>query len=244
MTLSALPKTLALLEAIIAADGQTNVSSLARALSLPVPTAHRHVAALVENGYLVVVDYGRYIAGPRLRALVQKVDEMQIIANTAAPVLHRLAAETHCIVQLGTLENDMVTYRIKTGQGAGDLFTKVGMQLEAYCSGIGKVLLAHLPAPEQTTYLATGPFIALTERTITDPALLKIELDRVAEQGFAIDDEEVVMGLQCMAVPIRNPSGAVLAAISASHAKDGRDGETRLLERLKAAAQEVSLRTG
>ena len=81
----------------------------------------------------------------------------------------------------------MVTYRIKTGQGAGNLFTRVGMQLEAYCSGIGKMLLAHLPEEQQRAYLAGGPFPALTAKTITQPEALAQELERIRAQGFALD---------------------------------------------------------
>ncbi len=138
MSLSSLQKGLILLDAVVEDGGRSSVASLARSLGMPVATAHRHISALVAAGYLSSAGYGRHIAGPRLCAMVQKVDEKQIITNVAAPILNRLAAKTGCVVQLGTFENDMVTYRLKTGESAGELFTKVGMQLEAYCSGIGK----------------------------------------------------------------------------------------------------------
>lgn len=216
MPLSALSKSLAVLDAVIADAGQSSVAAIARACGVPVATAHRHVTALVAQNYLAPIGYGRHVAGPRLRTLTRRVDEKQIIAKTAAPWLRQLAAHTRCVVQLGTLESDMVTYRIKTGRNAGDLFTKVGMQLEAYCSAIGKVLLANLPPAAQSAYLDAGPFFALTAHTITDPALLKQELDRVADQGFALDDEEVETGLFCAAVPVHQRDGTVLTAISAS----------------------------
>jgi IclR family transcriptional regulator, acetate operon repressor len=166
--------------------------------------------------------------------------------NAAAPILDRLASRTRCAVQLGVFENDMVTYLVKAGQSAGELFTKVGMQLEAYCSGIGKVLLAHLPAQTQAEYLANGPFIALTDRTITDPVLLKAALADAATQGFAVDDEEVVPGLQCVAIPVRNLQGEVAAAISASRGVQG--GVLRWRDRnlplMQLAAQEIGLRMG
>ena len=241
MTLSSLSRSLALMEAIVADGGQSSVAALARAQTMPVATAHRHVSALVEAGYLSPAGYGRHVAGPRLRSLMQHVDEKQIIAHAAVPILKRLAAQTGCVVQLGTFENDMVTYRVKTGHSAGDLFTKVGMQLEAYCSGIGKVLLAHLPAQAQAAYLVNGPFPALTPNTITDPALLKAELDRVALQGFARDDEEVVEGLQCVAVPVPTAQGDVIAAVSASWASGKAGPPDRILDLLQSAATAISL---
>jgi IclR family transcriptional regulator, acetate operon repressor len=239
-------RNLLLLEAVIRDGGRSSVAALARATAIPVASAHRHVAALVATGFLVPSEYGRHLPGPKLRALAEMIGDEQVLANAAAPILDRLASRARCVVQLGVFENDMVTYIVKAGQSAGDLFTKVGMQLEAYCSGIGKVLLANLPAHAQAVYLANGPFIALTDRTITDPLLLRAELEQVATQGFAKDDEEVVTGLQCVAVPVRNLQGKVIAAISASRAAqpDGWRWQDRSLPLLEVAAREISQRVG
>lgn len=207
-----------MLEAVIADGGRHSIASLARANDVPVSTAHRQVATLVAQGYLATAPDGRHGAGPRLLGLLHRLDEKQVVVNVAARRLDALATQVNSVVQLGTLENDMVTYRIKTGKGAGGLFTKVDMQLEAYCSAIGKMLLASLPQRERDAYLAGGPFVALTPRTITDPPALAFELACIDRQGYATDDEEIAQGLVCAAVPIRNPSGGVLAAISVSQA--------------------------
>jgi IclR family transcriptional regulator, acetate operon repressor len=239
-------RNLMLLEAAVADGGCSSVAALALATGIPVASAHRHIAALVGAGYLVPAGYGRHLPGPKLRALARMIDDRQYMTNAATPILNRLAARMRCVVQLGIFENDMVTYLVKSGQSAGELFTKVGMQLEAYCSGIGKVLLANLPAHAQAEYLASGPFIALTDHTLTDPALLNAALKQVAAQDFATDDEEVVMGLQCVAVPVRNLHGDVVAAISASRAAqlDGGRWRDRNLPLLQAAAREISQRVG
>jgi IclR family acetate operon transcriptional repressor len=220
--ISSLKRTLTMLEAVIADGGHSSMTVLARKIGMPVATAHRQVTTLVAEGYLLPAGGGRHFAGARLLGLLHRLDEKQIIANVAAPLLHELADRVRSVVQLGTFENDMVTYRIKTGRGANALFTKIGMQLEAYCSGIGKVLLANLPDTEREAYLASGPFVALTERTIVEPNRLRLELDTVQKQGFAIDDEEVAPGLRCMAVPLRQSDGRVLAAISVSQALSSR----------------------
>lgn len=214
--LSSLPRALAALEAIIADGGERSLSALAREMGIPVATAHRQVATLLAERYLVRSAGGRLFAGPRLVALTRRADEKQIVVKVAAPFLHKLAIQARCVVQLGTLEDDMVTYRIKTGRGSKALFTKVGMQLEAYCTGIGKVLLAHQDPAERARYLAGGPFVALTERTIVAPEALEAEFARIRAQGYAVDDEEMVRGLRCVAAPVRKPDGQVLAAISLS----------------------------
>lgn len=230
-----------MLEAIIAEGATRSVAAIARDLDVPVATAHRQVASLVAEGYLARQSRGLHVAGPRLLRLLGQLDEKQVIANCAAPVLHRLAGQLGCVVQLGTLEGDMVTYRIKTGEGAGDLFTRVGMQLEAYCSGIGKVLLAWLPAGEREAYLATGPFPPLTARTITEPDALRRELSQVREQGYALDDGEIAEGLQCIAVPVRSADGRVLAALSASRglAQVAANPPEAILADMRVAAAEV-----
>jgi DNA-binding IclR family transcriptional regulator len=229
-----LKRTLSMLEAVIADGGRASVSGLARQIGMPIATAHRQVTTLVAEGYLTPSGGGRHVAGSRLLGLLHRLDEKQIVANVAAPLLHHLAARVRSVVQLGTFENDMVTYRVKTGRGASDLFTRIGMQLEAYCSGIGKVLLAHLPQHEREAYLAGGPFVALTERTIVEPDRLREELDAVFARGYALDDEEIANGLRCMAVPLRNSDGTVIAAISVSQAisSRGRLSDPELLEML------------
>ncbi|MDP3908517.1 IclR family transcriptional regulator [Novosphingobium sp.] len=238
-TLTSLSRSLAMLEAVIADGGARSVAALARELGVPAATAHRQIHSLVEQGYLARHGGGGHVAGPRLLALLGQLDEKQVIANAAAPVLHQLAADLGCVVQLGTLDGDMVTYRIKTGQGAGNLFTRVGMQHEAYCSGIGKVLLAHLPEDQQQTYLAGGPFPALTARTITDARALAAELHKVSEQGHAIDDGEVADGLICVAVPVHQPDGRVLAAVSISQSGAAVHPPAVLMPRLQAVAAEI-----
>lgn len=239
--IQSLKRTLRMLEAVISDGGRCSVSGLARQIGMPIATAHRQVTSLVAEGYLTPSGGGRHVAGSRLLGLLHRLDEKQIVANVAAPLLHQLAESVRSVVQLGTFENDMVTYRIKTGRGASDLFTRVDMQMEAYCSGIGKVLLAHLSQHEREAYLAGGPFIPLTDRTITNPARLDEELKRVREQGYAIDDGEVAVGLRCMAVPIHNGDGSVLAAISVSQADSSRRriGHVDLLAMLRDCARRV-----
>lgn len=212
--ISSLKRTLATLDAVLIGGADRPVTKIARDLGIPPATAHRQIATLAAEGYLARTDGGRYVAGPRLLRLLHHLDERQAIASAASPVLHRLAAEAGAVVQLGTFENDMVTYRIKTGEGAGGLFTKVGMQLEAYCSGIGKALLAHLPERELEAYLAAGSFPPLTPRTIVSADALRTELARVRANGHAIDDEEIMENLFCVAMPIVMADGRAPAAIS------------------------------
>lgn len=128
-------------------------------------------------------------------------DPIVTLGHAARPMLRELAITVRGTAHLGVLEADRQ-------------FTEEGKQLEAYCSGIGKMLLADLPTPERGRYLANGPFTALTDRTITDPALLRIELARTRERGYAVDDAEIAPAIWCVAAPLLWPDGVARAAIS------------------------------
>lgn len=237
----ALTRSLAMLEAIVEQGERESVAAIARRIGMPVATAHRQVTTLLAAGYLARLPGGALAPGHRLVRLLDRVDDKQVIVSAAAPVLNRLATTTGLIAQLGTLENDMVTYRIKAGEGAGGFFTKVGMQLEAYCSGIGKILLASLPDRDREAYLASGPFPALTKATITDPTRLRGELEQVARLGYAVDAGEIAENIACIAVPVRKPDGSVPAAISISRdlTAHGPWDEAALLDLLMPAAAAI-----
>lgn len=240
-SVAALERGLALLAAAARDQGARSVLDLGQDLGLPIATTHRLVSTLAKAGYLHRVRRGHYVAGPALLALGGSVSARAAAAEAARPVLAGLARRTGLTAHLGCLENNMVTYLIKEG-GEPGLFTREGIQLEAYCSGIGKVLLAHLPEKDQAEYLASGPFIALTPRTITDPAALRQAFDRIREEGYAVDDEEVVSGLTCLAVPVRTAAAPVTFAISVSGSgnRPPRRSRTPVLVRLRDAAARVA----
>jgi DNA-binding IclR family transcriptional regulator len=192
---------------------------------------------------LARVGRGRYALGATLIAMADTHALHRLIAALGAPIVRALAQRTGLAAHLGVFEGDMVTYLIKAGRDSARIFTKEGMQLEAYCSGIGKVLLAHLPAAERRRYLATGPFIELTPNTITDPRALASALDDVRARGFACDNCEIDLNLRCIAAPVRNAASEVVAAISVSSraADQSIDGLQKMLPTLQAAAGELEL---
>jgi DNA-binding IclR family transcriptional regulator len=237
--MQSLERALALMRAIVEDGGASNVSRIAKSNGIPPASAHRIVRTLARCGFLVEADRGKFAPGRELRALASNAGEMRTLASLARAELNALARATRRIAHLGVLEDDMVTYLVKAGTAGEVVFTREGMQLEAYCSGIGKVLLAHLPSEALELYLASGPFVALTEKTKTDPAVLREELDAVRNNGFAIDDREVASDLHCFAVPLHWPDGRVRAAISlACIAAGGRnvDGERLLAAMRKTCA--------
>jgi DNA-binding IclR family transcriptional regulator len=140
----------------------------------------------------------------------------------------------------------MVTYLLKSGATKANLFTREGTQLEAYCTAIGKVLLASLPDPAREEYLRSGPFIRMTSNTVTDLQKLEATLAQIAAQGYATDNAEMDANLRCIAVPIRNGEDTVIAALSIStrKARDSADELQIHLPALRAAARTLTEKVG
>jgi DNA-binding IclR family transcriptional regulator len=233
-----LAKGLKLLEALLADAGRSGLAAIARSLAVPPATAHRLALTLEVDGYLERAAKGVYIPGPTLLGLVRGNDRRDRFAAELRQPLARLASQFGAYGHAGILEDNMVTYVVKERGGAPDLFTAEQMQLEAYCSAIGKILLAALPDAELDIYLGQGPFIPLTVNTITDPAVLKAELLGVREGWVAFDRHEVSSDLYCLAVPVRSASGDIRGAMSLSFVErvPGAATERLALRKLKALA--------
>jgi len=196
------------------------LSELAAKLRVPASTAHRWIAVFERRGLLARIGRGRYSAGLVLAQMAGLTETNIVLAAVGRPLLRHLGHHPDRTAHLGVLEDDMVTYLVKEGAGASTLFTREGMQLEAYCSGIGKVLLAHLPPDVLDRYLEDGPFIRMTARTLTEPNAIRAELEQVRIQGYALDRAEASEDVYCVAAPVHDADGRVVAALSVSGPSD------------------------
>jgi IclR family acetate operon transcriptional repressor len=212
----ALEKAFALLTAVAESRGSQSLPVLAERTQLPLSTAHRLIATLEGLGLIVREKKGRYFIGPVVMDLIRNITPHDVMARVSRPFLRDLARRYRMTVHLAVYEGDMVTYLAKESVGRSTVQTMEGAQLEAYCSGLGKVLLAHLPERDRERYLAAGPFVALTANTITDPAALREELHRIIRRGYALDDGEILETLKCVAVPLKDQHGRTCAALSLS----------------------------
>jgi DNA-binding IclR family transcriptional regulator len=153
--------------------------------------------------------------------LSNRVSIEELLRQAAQPVLSEVAIKLGCTAHLGVLKNFMVTYLCKIN-GSSDfvVHTRVDAQHEAYCSGLGKVLLASLPPATLDEFLLDGEFVPLTAKTLIDRTQLRAAVRQAEKQSFALDDEESAYGMRCVAVPLRDADGATVAAISASGRAD------------------------
>ncbi len=196
------------------------ISELARAVDLRRSTAHRYVATLATLGYLDQ-DPGtrKYRLGPRVLDLGFSAINSMDIREIAAPHLRQLSDETGHTVNLAILDGTDVVYieRCRTaqqGQREIDLNLHVGARLPAYCTAMGKAILAFLPEQRREETIAAIDFAPRGPNTITNPTAFRKELARIRAAGLAVNDEELAYGLRSIAAPIHSRSGEVVAALN------------------------------
>lgn len=210
-------RAFSLLNCLVDAGGIGSLPVMATRCGLSVATTHRLLATLEGIGAVIHTAPGKYRIGAALFRLTDSTSKERLFAAASETNLRRICKSLSRTAHLGMLDADcMVTYIAKSSRRAQFPPTVIGSQLEAYCSGLGKVLLAALPPDQQERYLAEGPFVALTSHTITEPDALMGELQLVARRGYAVDDCELFEDLRCVAVPVKDATGNVVAALSAS----------------------------
>jgi DNA-binding IclR family transcriptional regulator len=186
---------------------------------LPKATAHRILKSLSGIGYLRFdVELGRYFGDLKLAGLGSAVTSHFDLKSYVRPHLLRLRAETRHTCNLGVLSGGEGMYldKLDSLEVFGvKLYSEIGKRFPLHCTGMGKVLLADMPAAERRRLLARR-LEAFTQRTITDPAMLERELRSVRRNGYALDQQEITRGIVCVAAPVRNGVGDTIAAISAA----------------------------
>ena len=196
------------------------VSELARELGLSRSTTHRYIATLTSLGYLQQdLATKRYRLGPRVIDLGFAAINSMDIREISVPHLQLLSDSTGFTVNMAILDGADVVYieRCRTsrsGQREIDLNLHVGSRLPAYCTALGKALLAFVPEERLDEILEEIEFVARGPNTITDAVALRAELERIRAIDVAVNNEELAYGLRSIAAPIRSRSGEVVAALN------------------------------
>lgn len=202
-----------LLERMADAGGEVGLSELSASSGLPLPTIHRLMRTLVSCGGVRQQPNRRYALGPRLIRLGESAS--RLLGSWARPFLAELVEATGETANMALLDGDEAVYVAQVpSHHSMRMFTEVGRRVLPHSTGVGKALLAHLPADEVRALLARTGMPAATEHTVTEPEALIAELDRVRERGYAVDDNEQEIGVRCLAVGV--PDSPTAAAISVS----------------------------
>ena len=238
-------RAFALLEHLVRADGPVSLADIAQDVDLPKASLHRMLASL-EAGGLVIREPGQknaYVIGPRLAQLGLGVMMHSGARRLRHAILSNLVADLGETCNLTMLHETEVLYldRLEAPWPLR-LDLKPGSHVPAHCSASGKLLLAMLPREQRSALVRTLKLERFTPNTITDPELLEAELDRTAHKRIAIDNEEFVAGIACVAAPVMDENNTCIAAI-AVHAPVSRAPLSRALEfvpRLQEAAQQLA----
>lgn len=241
-------RALDLFEHLVTGKGELGLRELSEISGLPVGTVHRLVAALARRGYVRQNPATRrYTVGPAALALAERLRTADDLPNRAQPFLCRLVQLTGESANLAALDGTQAVYLAHVAPSRTvRMFTAVGNRAPLYATGTGKVLLANLDAARLDALLDHLDLRAYTATTITDRERLLEELRTIRAQGFAHDDGELEDGVRCIAVPVRDRTQQVVAALSISgpNGRLTRERADAWLLPVQEAAQELSLSLG
>lgn len=235
-------RALTLIE-FVADRGEASFATICERLGLPKSSAHGLLQTLVSSGWLAHDPADKtYSLGLRSWQVGQRYTGNTTIATVAVPVMDELASRLGEAVQLARLDGiENIYLAISQPQLPIRLASSVGMRLHAHATGIGKALLSMLPEEEARARLSAVALPKPTAKTIIDVDELLRELAKVRERGYALDDEEYMLGCRCVGVPlISEPAADLYSAISVtipSSRTNGRWPEAIAEELLRAAAQ-------
>lgn len=211
-------RTLELIEVLVRSGEPLALSELSRKMKVSPATSHHLLSTLKERGYVQQdLPSRRYRVGMHMVQLAAGVLRQAELTREAIPVMRRFAEATGEHITLATLDGDAVSpLHTEESPEAPRLFVHFGRRAPLHSTALGKVLLAWRAEREVLAILGPQPLAKFTPRTIATHRRFLRELARVRREGVAVDNGEMLMGARCLAVPVRNHRGEVVAALSTS----------------------------
>jgi len=217
-TVKSLRKALKILDTVAEADHPLIVSEIALHAGLSRPTAHRIVHTLIVAGHLEQDPLdGRVSIGYSVLQLAAALLDRNRLRLEALPHLQKLALKTGARVNLGILHKKGLLYLAGVEKPSlPTIYSRFGRTTPAHCCSLGKAILAYLPEPELQVFLTGAELTAQTPNSICSVGQFTKELSRVRTMGYAVDSEEHMLGVFCVAAPIFDPHNRPVAAIGLS----------------------------
>jgi len=211
---SASEKTLLVLEAAL---NHPRFTDVVEATGLAKATVHRIIQTLVERGFVTIGPDATYLPGPKILALAGRALQRIDISAIAQPYVEQLVQQVHCTVHLGVVNGDEIVYLIRADSDKPyQMPSRVGHSIPMHSSGIGKVVLASYSDDAIERFVARAGLPRRTEHTLTTLDALRAEIAEVRRRGYALDREENVPGVACVAAPVRDHTGNVTYGLSIS----------------------------
>jgi len=243
--MTSLARGLIVIQAFTQQSPQMTISQLSIKTGLSRAAVRRCLYTLTKLGFAGAEDGSRYSLRPRMLSLSHTYTTSNTLSSAAQPILERMSAALHESFSVATLDGEDIVYIARTQVNrvmAVDLH--IGSRLPAYCTSMGRILLAYLPAEQLEQYLAKVNLIPHTTRTITSVEKLRLALRNIRRNGYAICDQEYEVGLRSIAVPVYSTSGRVVATLNLSGNAPRLsvlEMQSRFLTPLRNAASELSV---
>jgi IclR family pca regulon transcriptional regulator len=243
--MASLARGLVVIEAFTPQTPQMTISQLSLRTGLSRAAVRRCLYTLVKLGFAGADENQRYSLRPKMLTLANTYTASNTLANAAQPILERMSSAYGESFSVATLDGEQIVYIARTTvTRVMSVDLHIGSRLPAFCTSMGRVLLAYLPQDQLEQYLARVVFTQFTPRTINSPEKLRLALRNVRRNGYALCDQEYEVGLRSIAVPVHSGNGRVVATVNLSgHAPrmPMLEMQTRFLPPLRAAAAELSV---
>lgn len=234
----------ALLEVVASKDQFFSLQGLAEETNIPKPTLHRMLQQLESAGLLErSVDGRHYGTGVRLRKLAENLLLNDIFHGARHAVLRNLVTEVGESCNLTALSGSEVIYldRVETAAPLR-FYLHPGSRVPVHCSASGKVFLSEMTPSQRQRLLAHAPLEAYTPKTLTNMDQLESDIKQIKSQGFALDNEEFLPGLLCVAMLVPSATGRsnLCVAVQAPIMRLTPEKALQMLSPLKRAAEALS----
>lgn len=242
-----LQRGLQVLMAVAEARGAIGLTELVRRTGLERSCVFRLVNTLAQQGFLNQSTQTRHYAlGPTVWQLAGHMRQSSDLLTFARPHIRNLAHTTGETAHLSVRQGDRaISLEHQTSDQLLGVSGSTGRSEPLHCSAVGKALIGDFTL-ERITELLDGSLVARTPRTITTVGALFEECQRVLAQGYALDDEEYARGVRCLAAPVRDMHGDIVAAIGVSAPVDRlpRNEINKIAEQVRATADTLSKQLG
>ncbi len=243
--MASLARGLVVIEAFTPQTPQMTISQLSLRTGLSRAAVRRCLYTLVKLGFAGADENQRYSLRPKMLTLANTYTASNTLANAAQPILERMSAQYGESFSVATLDGDQIVYIARTTvTRVMSVDLHIGSRLPAFCTSMGRVLLAYLPQDQLEAYLQRVILTQFTPKTVNSVDKLRLMLRNVRRNGYALCDQELEVGLRSLAVPVFAGNGRVVAVVNLSgHAPrmPMLEMQTRFLPPLRAAAAELSV---
>ena len=217
-SIKALQRGMKVLDALLDVRAPLSLEQICAYTGLPKSTAFRIIVNLLQGQYLIETEKG-YWLGLKMLRLGALVEEKLDLVQEARPFLLQLRDQVNETIHLAVLDDDLrVIYleKLSTQHAIGLMMSRIGITAPMHCTALGRAMAAFRPEDEICHWIRTHGLKAFTDATITDEDAFLQELREIRSRGYAVDNGEYEVSVRCVAAPIRDRTGTVIAAVSIS----------------------------